>query len=308
MKTNNHYACHPDVVNDMTPDQAGSEGVTQFRMSPEYLGAYALYFTKYVEAYRHEGINLTGVHVQNEMNSCQNFPSCLWNAKDLGTFISDYLGPVLKKAIPDAEIWYGTYERPLVQKIDTILENPAISKYISGISFQWSGKLAIPGVHKKYPEMKVMQSETECGDGSNDWKAAEYTFSLMKHYFDNGVSIYTFWNSILDETGKSMWGWKQNSMISVDSKTGEIRYNPEFYLMKHFSFYIQPGASLLSVSGNQEGLLAFMNPDGNVIIIVGNTANEPKILNLGIGKKIVPITIQSHSFNTFIVSGSTMKL
>ncbi|HEX2395465.1 MAG TPA: hypothetical protein VHI78_08965, partial [Bacteroidales bacterium] len=131
MKTNNHYACRPDIVNDMTPDQAGQEGITQFRMTPEYLNAYALYFIKYIRSYRKEGINITGIHVQNEMNSCQNFPSCIWTARDLGQFIGYYLGPAMKKEIPDAEIWYGTYERPWVEKIDTVMADMGIAKFIS---------------------------------------------------------------------------------------------------------------------------------------------------------------------------------
>ena len=45
MKTNHHYACHPDVVNDMAPDQAGSEGVTLFNMQPEYLNRLSLYIS-----------------------------------------------------------------------------------------------------------------------------------------------------------------------------------------------------------------------------------------------------------------------
>ncbi len=242
MKTNDHYACRPSQNNGLSAEKAGREGKTQFRMQPEYLKAYALYFTKYIQAYRNEGIHITGVHVQNEMNSCQNFPSCIWTAADLGKFIGKYLGPALKTSVPDAEIWYGTYERPYVEKIDTIMQDPVASPYISGVSFQWAGKQAIPGVHTRYPDLKLMQSETECGNGSNDWKAAEYTFSLMKHYFENGVSVYSFWNSVLDETGKSMWGWKQNSMITVNSTTKEVVYNPEFYLLKHFSYYVQPGA------------------------------------------------------------------
>jgi len=301
MKTNNHYACHPDVVNDMTPDQAGQEGKTQFRMSPEYLDAYALYFVRYIQAYRNEGINLTGIHVQNEMNSCQNFPSCIWTARDLGHFIGNYLGPAMKKAVPDAEIWYGTYERPWVEKIDSIMTDPVTSKYISGVSFQWAGKQAIPGVRNKYPDLKLMQSETECGNGSNDWKAAEYTFSLMKHYFDNGVSVYTFWNSILDESGKSMWGWKQNSMITVDSKTLQVKYNPEFYLLKHFSYFIRPGARLLTASGMTEGILAFRNPDSTVVVLFGNTGEEARTVKLGIDDRLLTATVSPHSINTFIV-------
>jgi glucosylceramidase len=302
MKTNNHYACRPGSNNGLTREQSGREEITQFRMQPEYLKAYALYFTKYVQAYRYEGINITGIHVQNEMNSCQNFPSCIWTASDLGNFIGKYLGPALKTSIPDAEIWYGTYERPSVAKIDTIMQDPVTSKYITGVSFQWAGKKAIPGVHAKYPSLKLMQSETECGNGRNDWKDAEYTFSLMKLYFENGVSVYSFWNSILDETGKSMWGWKQNSMITVNSPTKEVVYNPEFNLLKHFSYFIQPGAKKVKTKGNNSGLLAFLNPDKTLIVIVGNMEDSTMETNIRIGKKILNVQIEPHSFNTFKIS------
>jgi glucosylceramidase len=301
MKWNNHYACRPDVVNDMTPDQAGQEGITQFRMEPLYLKAYALYFRKYIEAYRNEGINITGIHVQNEMNSCQNFPSCIWTTPDLGIFIGQYLGPELRQSFPDAEIWYGTYERPFVEKIEALLQDPKLSKLITGVSFQWAGKEAIPGIHAKYPGLKLMQSETECGDGSNNWKAAEYTFSLMKHYFDHGVSVYTFWNSVLDETGKSMWGWRQNSMITIDSKTKEVKYNPEFYLLKHFSFYILPGARLLISEGNNGELLAFMNPDKSIVVIAANSLDKKKRQMISVNGKILTANLEAHSFNTFII-------
>jgi glucosylceramidase len=304
MKTNNHYACRPDVVNDMTTEQAGYEGKTMFRMTPDYLNAYALYFVKYIEAYRSEGINISGIHPQNEMNSCQNFPSCIWTSGDLGHFTGNYLGPAMEKSIPGVEIWYGTYERPVVENIDTILTNQLISKYISGISFQWAGKQAIPGIHKKYPHMKLMQSETECGDGSNDWKAGEYTFSLMKHYFDHGVSVYSFWNSILDETGKSMWGWKQNSMITIDSKSRQVTYNPEFYLLKHFSAFIEPGAQMLETTGETENLLAFRNPDGTTIIIIGNIQDGERKLSLQVRGTMLTAAVAPHTFNTFIVPDS----
>jgi glucosylceramidase len=302
MKTNNHYACRPDQNNGLSRDKMGREGTTQFRMQPEYLNAYALYFTKYIQAYRNECIHVTGIHVQNEMNSCQNFPSCIWTATDLGLFIGQYLGPAIKKNIPDAEIWYGTYERPYVNKIDTIMQNPVTSQYISGVSFQWAGKQAIPGVHAKYPELKLMQSETECGNGSNDWKAAEYTFSLMKLYFENGVSVYSFWNSVLDETGKSMWGWKQNSIITINSSTKEVIYNPEFYLLKHFSYYIQPGAKKIKTEGNNPGLLAFQNPDKSLIVIIWNKEDDARETNIRIGNKMLKAPLKAHSFNTFKIN------
>jgi len=301
MKTNNHYACRPSQTNGLTEEQAGRENLTQFRMEEPYLKAYALYFTKYVQAYRSEGINITGVHVQNEMNSCQNFPSCIWTAKDLGTFIGKYLGPAFSESVPDAEIWYGTYERPYVEKIDTIMQDPLVSKYITGVSFQWAGKQAIPGVHKKFPELKLMQSETECGRGTNDWKAAEYTFSLMKLYFENGISVYSFWNSVLDETGRSQWGWKQNTMITVDSASKQITYNPEFYLLKHFSYFIEPGARKVKTEGENTNLLAFQNPDKTIVIIIANPGDDVVRKTIQIKEKALVAEIKPHSFNTFIL-------
>jgi glucosylceramidase len=303
MKTNNHYACSPSATNGLATELRGNENVTQFRMEPDYLNSYAKYFVRYIQAYRNEGINIMGIHVQNEMNSCQNFPSCIWAAKDLGIFIGKYLGPAINSTVPGVQIWYGTYERPSVEKIDTIMQDPLSSKYINGISFQWAGKQAIAGVHNKYSDMKLMQSETECGNGSNDWKAAEYTFSLMKFYFENGISVYSFWNSILDESGKSMWGWKQNSMITVNSKTKEITYNPEFYLLKHFSYFVQPGARKLKTSGNNAELLAFVNPDKSLVIIIENKDEEARITNLQIGRKQMTVQLQPHSFNTFKITG-----
>jgi glucosylceramidase len=300
MKTNNHYACRPADVNDLPVSGAGREMHTQFRMEEKVLNAYALYFAKFIDAYKKEGIDIYAVHVQNEPNSCQNFPSCIWTPADLAIFIGSYLGPRFKQDNVDAEIWLGTIERPQIERIDTILTDPRAKKYIKGIGFQWAGKGAIPDVHRTYPHLTLMQTETECGNGSNDWLAAEYTFSLIKHYFNHGANAYMYWNMILDETGKSQWGWKQNSMISIDRTTKMITYNPEFYLMKHLGYFIKPGAKKLNSSNPSADLLAFQNPDGPIIILAANKTETEKKPALKIGKKVLILPLPARSFNTFV--------
>jgi glucosylceramidase len=303
MKKNNHYACHPDVVNDLNPAGAGMEGSTQFIMEDKYLEAYALYFMKYVQSYRKAGIPIYAVHVQNEPHSCQNFPSCIWTAADLNRFIGQYLGPAFMQAELDAEIWYGTIERPSVENIDTVMTDPASSGYVKGVGFQWGGKLAIPLVHTKYPDLKLMQTESECGDGANDWKAAEYTWSLVKHYLTNGAGSYMYWNMILDETGKSHWGWKQNSLITINSATSAVTYNPEYYLMRHLSYYIGPGAARIETSGGYADVLAFENPDGSLVVLAANTGDETRNLEIVVGERSVTASLSSHTFHTFVIPG-----
>ncbi len=300
MKTNNHYACASNSqFNDLPADRQGIEMTTQFRMEPKVLEAYALYFEKFIQGYQNEGIPISAVHVQNEMNSCQPFPSCIWRPEDLATFIGKYLGPRFEADGIAANIWLGTIERPQIERVDTILQNKDAAKFIKGVGFQWAGQGAIAEVHRKYPEMKLMQTETECGDGSNDWKAAEHTFDLMKHYFKNGANAYMYWNMVLDETGKSQWGWKQNSMISIDKASGKVVYNPEFYLMKHLSYFVKPGSKYLKVSGD-ENCLAFLT-DNHVVILYYNADETDKTKSFILRGQMFTVSLKGKSFNTFRV-------
>jgi glucosylceramidase len=60
MKYNKHYACKPNPdVNDLkgSPTQ-DLEGTNMFIQEPEYFKAYALYFAKFIEAYKAENINI----------------------------------------------------------------------------------------------------------------------------------------------------------------------------------------------------------------------------------------------------------
>ena len=301
MKTNNHYACNPGSSNDLKPDGKGKEMETQFRMEAPILDAYALYFSKFVRAYKNEGIPILAVHVQNEPNSCQGFPSCVWRPEDLATLIGKHLGPHFEKEGLDTDIFLGTVERPHIERVSTVLDNPDAKKYVKGVGFQWAGKGAIPEVHKKYPEMRLIQTETECGNGSNDWAAAEHTWNQIHHYFNHGANAYMYWNMVLDQTGKSRWGWKQNSMITVDSTTGTIIYNPEFYLMKHMSYFIKPGAVKLGTSGEFEQLLAFGNPDKSMVLVIYNKDMTEKKLKIKIDNRMLVVNVKAASFSTIQV-------
>ena len=301
MKTNGHYAGAPSPFNDLKPAQAGREMHTQFRMEPRVLAAYALYFGKFLDAYRAEGINIDAVHVQNEPNSCQNFPSCIWTPGDLAVFISGYLGPRFEKDQRTARIWLGTMERPDVARVEAILADPGARPFIAGVGFQWGGKEAIAYVRRLHPELPLMQTETECGDGANDWAAAEHTFRLMNHYFNHGAGAYMFWNMVLDETGASHWGWRQNAMITVNRQTQAVVCNPEFILMKHFSHFVRAGARKLKWSGSFTDGLAFRNSSGESVLILVNLEPVPRAVQIKVDDKMLRAEIPATSFNTLVL-------
>jgi len=303
MKSNNHYACKPEhkgVRNDLRDEDVIIPGTTAFKMQEGTLSAYALYFSKFLDAYKAEGIQIYAIHVQNEPLAYQSFPSCTWRAEDLAIFIGGYLGPRFEREHRKTEIWFGTINNDDVKYFRAALTESNASPYIRGVGFQWAGKRAIAEVHQEFPSLKLMQTESECGDGSNDWKASDYTWTLIKHYLENGATAYMYWNMILDETGRSTWGWVQNSLVRINQKTAEVTYTPEFYLMRHLAHNLQPGAKRLATSGSDD-LLAFRNPNGDIVLTTANTTINKQSFNVNVGGKVLAVELPGKSYDSFVI-------
>ena len=285
----------PKYQNDLPPNREGYEGTDMFIMEQPYLEAYALYFTRFIQAYRQEGIDVFAVMPQNEFNSAQIFPSCCWTAAGLDEFIGNYLGPAMEEM--GVEVYFGTMERPAEELVDTILQDPLAGKYIRGVGFQWAGKEALTGIHERYPDLELWQTEQECGDGQNDWRGAMYSWNLMKHYLNNGVSVYEYWNTSLLKGGISRWGWAQNSLVVVDEIPGEYAFTYEYYMMKHASHFVLPGAKKLQTKGYADAL-AFRNTDHTIVVILANQTDEDMKVKILVGDHFLTPTLEANSINT----------
>lgn len=286
-------------VNDAVPGEEGFENVTSFNMDPQYLDTYARYFGKFVDAYRAEGVKVSRVMPQNEPNSAQPYPSCSWTSKDLNTFVGKYLGPEMEKH--NVEVYFGTAERADYLKVDTLLQDADSKKYVKGVGFQWAGKDALPKIHELYPDLALVQSEQECGNGRNNWEGAMHSWDLMKHYFGNGVNEYYYWNTSLFYEKASTWGWHQNSLITVNEEDKTWTWTPEYYTMKHASHYVLPGAKYLKIGGTYADAMAFVNADGSIVVLVANQTEEATQVTLKLEGKNQTILVPAKSLNTFVL-------
>jgi glucosylceramidase len=277
-----------------------------FKQQATYLKAYALYFEKAIKLYRDDGIRVTALAFQNEPFSASGYPGCLWNMTQCRDFIKNYLGPQFDADQVGADIWTPTMNNGDVNNFKTMLDDAGSAKYIKAACFQWEGKNAVAGIHQSYPNLRILQTENECGNGSNDWAYAETpTYYYMKFYFDNGATGYFQWNMILDNSGKSTWGWLQNAMISIDTAQKKVRYNPQYYVVKHFSYYVMPGAKKLKSSGNFANQVAFKNPDGSVVVVLDNTGTSQMALGITVGGIMVNTQLPGKSFATVVFSNAT---
>jgi glucosylceramidase len=280
-----------------------SQGTNRMVQEKRYLDTHARYLAKYVRAYQAEGVDVCAVAIQNEPFASQVFPSCVWSPIEMRGFIANHLGPTFKRERINAEIWLGTFNNNQFAAFDTVLSDRRAVKYISAVGMQWAGKNALPELHERYPKLRKVQTETECGDGSCDWQAAEYTFSLMKHYFEHGVNLYTYWNMVLDDSGRSTWGWKQNALVVVNRESGRVAYTPEFYLFKHLGQFVPPGSVRVDVAGNMDSALAFSTPTGEVILFLANIQSVPRKISIMVQDRSFEGKLAARSFNTFRISG-----
>ena len=275
-----------------------------FIQDPRYLQAYAEYFSKFVDAYREEGIPIDMVIYQNEAYSYTPYPGCAWTAEGTVRFNRDYLAPTLRKKNPDVRVYLGTFNTNRQDHVERILSDSLLRSQIEGIAFQWEGREILPAIREQYPDFSYICSESECGNGSMDWKAGEHTFFLIGDNIGNGCDEWYNWNFLLPKKGRSPWGWEQNALIELDPETRTVRYTPEYYAVKHFSNIVDQGAEILGYNYNEDkktSVLAVRNPNGEYAVIAGNFSDEMQPMTVAVNGKFLNMELPSHSFNSYEV-------
>jgi glucosylceramidase len=123
----------------------------------------------------------------------------------------------------------------------------------------------------------------------------------MKHYFTYGTNVYDYWNISLLEGGMSRWGWTQNSLVTVNEQDKTYRYTYEYYLLKHFSHYVLPGAQRLKTAGNFDDILAFRNKNGKIAVVIYNAEQTEATKTVKVGERVFEVKLKPQSINTIIL-------
>lgn len=313
------YLLYMDDGRELNPDEmkllGDRNGVFPKRLATQdffiqdarYLQCYAEMFCRFIDLYKEQGLPITKVMYQNEAYSYTPYPGCPWTAEGTIRFNNEYLAPALKKHHPDVELWLGTINTNRLDYVEKTLDDPKLQQNIVGIGTQWECRNNLPQLRKRYPNLRIMMSESECGNGSMDWKAGEHTFFLLCDNLGNGVDEYYNWNFILTDNGTSTWGWTQNALVQVDSKTRQPRYTAEYYAYKHFSHFISQGDEMVGYSGREYSdtpVVVYKHGNGYVVV-AGNFSSETSQLSVQLDGKYLNIKSEPHSFNTYTIHTQT---
>jgi len=288
------------------------------KLLSEYRQSWANYYVKFIQAYEKEGIPVWGLTVQNEPMAKQTWESCIYTAEEERDFIKEYLGPTLaKNKLDDKKLIAWDHNRDLLyHRASAILNDKEAAKYVWGIGMHWyepwtGGDMQFENTKKvkeTFPDKNLIFTEGCVDkfnkDSVNNWKIGEqYGYSMIND-FNNGVAAWTDWNILLNEQGgPNHVSNFCHAPIIANTATGELTYESSYYYIGHFSKFIKPNAKRIASSSSRFNLLstAFLNPDGQMVVVVMNKSEQAVDYKLIVGGKGVDVSSLPHSIVTILL-------
>jgi glucosylceramidase len=97
---------------------------------------------------------------------------------------------------------------------------------------------------------------------------------------------------VLDSSGLGIdttRDWKQDALLVGTSPT------PAYYVFRHFSQYVAPGANVVATSGGDA--VAFKNPDGSLVAVMYNSGSA-STYTVKIGSKLLQFSMPATGWAT----------
>jgi len=291
-------------------------------------------------AYKAQGVNISMMTIQNEPDSADHmfpvsYPCNNFNGTGEGEFLKSYLGPQIRKDHPDLKIYIHDGQKyhdvPILNRVQDIIKAAGGDfKFIDGVAFHWYGNnLAnyqyLEALHEKYPDLPLLGTEATLEApfrqkiGTSPWKEAQkYAVDIIGD-LNAGAEGWIEWNVLLDTSGgPTCIGPTSNEFctplaghcdapILADVKKQTLEYRNSYFIMAHFSRYIERGSKIISIQNKNNtdtGLkfTAALTPSNKVVVVVANPQDsKDEEYQLEIGGKFIAYKIHSHSVQTIVM-------
>jgi glucosylceramidase len=279
-------------------------------LSPQFYGAFASYLVKYVDAMQAHAIPIFALTLQNEPHlDTHNYPGMLLDADARAQLIGKYLGPALAKRRATTRIleWDHNWNRP--QEPLQVLGDPLAAAYVAGVAWHcYEGNVAAQTqVHLAHPDKDAYLTECSGGDwgAPSDPSLLHMTRELIIGSTRGWARGVLLWNLALDQSaGPHLGGCATcRGLITIDSRSGEVTRNDDYYVIAHASRFVHQGAQRIESNETDSGLdnVAFRNrDDGSIVLIAANSAKSPRAMLARCGDREFQFTMPGQSVATFV--------
>ena len=245
-------------------------------MTPTNETAFANYFVKFLQAYHAAGVNIDYISLQNEpLNITTSYPSMGMTDTAQLALLQGYVLPALTSASLTTKVfvWDHNWDTPSYPQ--TVLSGLTAQQLTQVAGTAWHGYGGVPGAQQllqnQYPTLGNWETEHSGGT----WQTDQFTTDMLEitQVLRNSAKSFVKWSLALNEKlGPDL---TQNAglggcntctpIVTVNSTTGAVTKDIEYYTLGHYSKYVLPGAVRI-YSGNTPTIasVAFQNTDGSM--------------------------------------------
>jgi glucosylceramidase len=279
------------------------------RLLPEAQPALAAYLVRFADAFAAEGVPLFALTLQNEPDyDPPDYPGMKLEAAERARIIGQFLGPMLAKraASPLVLDWDHNWDKP-ASPLEVLADRQA-APFIAGVAWHcYGGSVAAQTpVHAAHPDKDAYLTECSGGEWDPDWAGSLRWFVReliigSTRGWSRGIVL---WNLALDEKHGPHAGGCGNcrGVVTIDSTTGAITRNLEYYVLGHASRFVMPGAHRIESTTGVKDLatVAFQNADGSMALIVLNDAKQPRRFSVRSAGASFDYTLPAGAVATFV--------
>jgi glucosylceramidase len=279
----------------------------------QYEGVYADYLVKYLDAYRSHGIPIFALTLQNEPAYAPiSYPGMTMGADTRARVVSKYLGPKLADRKPRTAILEWDHNWTPVEEPLAVLADSDAARYIDGVAWHcYGGSQHEQGrVHRAHPDKDAYITECTGGDWplSVNGELLWFSRNLLVTGIRQWARGVVYWNLALDENHGPHFGGcsRCRGVVTIDSETGEVTRNDEYYALAHFSRFVEPGAFRVNSTDtdvDDRGIanVAFQNEsDGSLVLVVVNLNKEERRVSVTDGRNRFEYAMPAESVATFV--------
>lgn len=307
-------AVNPDIAIMASPWSAPgwmktTDSLIKGKLRPDYYDVFARYMVAYTKAYAAEGVPLYALTLQNEPHfEPEDYPGMKLTPDARARVVADHLGPMLAQ-MPNAPRileWDHNWDEP--DSPIAMLADKKAAAYVSGVAWHcYAGDVAVQSdVHEAYPDKDAYITECSGGGWAPEW---DKTLAwMMRNLIIDGTRHWArgvlLWNLALNEKwGPHLGGCGDcRGVVTIDSQTGAITRNLEYYVLGHASRFVRRGA--VRVESGASGVngvhqVAFRNKDGSFALIALNQSATAQPVTVAEGGESFTYSLPAGAVATF---------
>jgi glucosylceramidase len=279
--------------------------------------AFANYFVKYLQAYQTAGIPVDYLTIQNEpLNVTTSYPSMGMSDTAQLSLLQSYVLPALATANLSTKVMVYDHNWDTPSYPETVLSGLTAQQLTQIAGTAWHGYGGAEGaqqlVQNQFPALGAWMTEHSGGT----WIGDQFESDMLEIplVMRNAAKGYIKWSLALDQDlGPDL---TQNAglggcntctpIVTVNTGTGAVTYDIEYYTLGHFSKYVLPGAVRI-YSSNTPAIdsVAFQNTDGSIALIAYNNKATSQTFNVQWGgTQSFSYTLPAAAAATFTWSGT----